>query len=631
MSGRELELLAPAGRMEVLKTVINAGADAVYLGGKRFNMRMLKPGFNFSDVEIAQAVEYLHRKNKKIYVTVNNLYKDNELDEIDKYLLFLQEIGVDALIVQDPGIIEIYRDLALKVPLHASVQMGIANLEAVNFLQELGFKRVILSKNLSLEEIKEIHQNSTMNIEFFAHGDLCVSHAGQCYMSSFIFSESGNQGKCLKPCRWNYRLDGRVKEEFSGFQCFLAHKDLCLYPHLAELINAGVSSFKIEGRMRESDYLSKLLSIYRRALDSLMEEPSKYEIDEYEYKDLQEQRIRDFSSGNIYGKVDLEAIGLSGEREPRFFSKAAKLSVLNESVYHEVDIQSELLIPELSVKISDLYCFKSLYRSGIDNIIIGFEQLQQNKWTNKDIYTALKLAEETSVKVFLETPRIVSQNDLNKIYTFLETENIRYFNGVIVNDLGTMNLCIKKGILTRAGYGLNILNNASASFLHESGIDRVTASLEIDYKGLKSMLKSDVHVELLVHGPLEGMICDLSMEEVFDYSELSSEDRKIPELYALIDAHEQKYKIRTDMSDRLHIYYPHDRCLFPFLPELCKMGIKFFRIDGQYYDISLLKEIIETYKAASTGLKKGIWRQRDNYLHILDLYPDGLSTVPLIV
>ena len=227
---RELELLAPAGRMEALHSVVEAGADAVYLGGKRFNMRALKTDFNFADEEIAEAVQFLHQHNRKLYITVNNLYNGQEMDDIADYLLFLQGLGVDALIVQDLGIVNLCQEMQLKLPLHASVQMGIANLEAVKILEEKGFQRVILSKNLGMDEIRAISAGSSLGIEFFIHGDLCISHAGQCYMSSFIAGESGNRGRCRKPCRWPYALQGAQGDEIAGGHYLLAHNDRIDHP-----------------------------------------------------------------------------------------------------------------------------------------------------------------------------------------------------------------------------------------------------------------------------------------------------------------------------------------------------------------------------------------------------------------
>ncbi|MEN6460879.1 MAG: peptidase U32 family protein, partial [Syntrophomonas sp.] len=180
MLDHELELLAPAGKWEVMESAAMAGADAVYLGGKRFNMRMLKSDYNFSNEELIRAVDYLHEKDKKLYVTVNNLYYEDEIEELKDYLLFLEEINVDALIVQDMGVVDLHNEMGLNIALHGSVQMGIGNSQAVKLLEKNGLSRVILSKNVSLQEINEIHRATGMVIEFFAHGDLCVSHTGQC-------------------------------------------------------------------------------------------------------------------------------------------------------------------------------------------------------------------------------------------------------------------------------------------------------------------------------------------------------------------------------------------------------------------------------------------------------------------
>ena len=181
MLNNQVELLAPAGKWDVLQSVAQAGADAVYAGGKRFNMRMLRPDFNFSDRELKQAADYLHDLGKRLYITVNNLYGNDDLSEIQDYLFFLQEIKADGLIIQDLAVAKIHREMGLTIPMHASVQMGVGSSSAVKFLESLGFSRVILSKNLNLQEIEDIHSNSNLGLEFFAHGDMCISHTGQCF------------------------------------------------------------------------------------------------------------------------------------------------------------------------------------------------------------------------------------------------------------------------------------------------------------------------------------------------------------------------------------------------------------------------------------------------------------------
>ncbi|PKM76329.1 MAG: peptidase U32 [Firmicutes bacterium HGW-Firmicutes-15] len=628
MPFHELELLAPAGKMDVLHSVVEAGADAVYLGGKRFNMRALRPDFNFADEEIKQAADFLHQRNRKLYITLNNLYSDNEIDEIGSYLLFLKEVGIDALIVQDLGIVTLCEKLGLGIPLHASVQMGIANLEAVRVLEQKGFERVILSKNVSWQEIAEISADTSLGIEYFCHGDLCISHAGQCFMSSFGGGESGNRGRCSKPCRWQYELHGPKDEEYSGYQYFLAHKDLCLYPHLQELVNAGVCSFKIEGRMRSADYLAHLVSIYRRALDRLIENPDSYRMDEDEYNNLQEHRVRDYTAGNLFGRMGREGIGYDGQREPFFISTAQPLTPLNISDYKKDLPSISLPQPELTVQVSGLDSLKVLCDLGVDNVILECEQIRQNRQnlTQQFLHQALELAESTKTKIFVETPRIVSQNDLETI------RRVRYMLdsdpvfGVIVNDLGSFKLFKDSGLELWAGYGLNTFNHKAASLLQEMGVSRITASLEIDKSHLKSLLGSVLPVELMVHGSLPGMVSDYCVIRAAqaggegDCGLYCSQND-----YELVDRCNQKYKIITDYNCRNYLLNPFDLCLFPHMSQLLAWGVRSFRINGQYYSPEKLAMVVAIYREASEGIKDGQWNYQDNYSKLLKLSPEGLT------
>ncbi|MDD3363849.1 MAG: U32 family peptidase [Syntrophomonas sp.] len=631
MPFHELELLAPAGKMDVLQSVVEAGADAVYLGGKRFNMRALRPDFNFTDEEIKDAVDFLHQRNRKLYITVNNLYSDNEIDEIANYLLFLKEVGIDALIVQDLGIVAICEKLKLGIPLHASVQMGIANLEAIKVLEQKKFERVILSKNVSLQEIAEISADTSLGIEYFCHGDLCISHTGQCFMSSFAGGESGNRGRCSKPCRWQYELHGLKDEEYSGYQYFLAHKDLCLYPHLQELVNAGVSSFKIEGRMRSADYLAHLVSVYRQALDRLMDQPDSYRMDEDEYNNLQEHRVRDYTAGNLFGRMGREGIGYDGQREPLFISTAQPLTPLNIADYKKDSSVTSLPVtelPELTVQVGGLDSLKALCDLGVDNVILGCEQIRQNRqnWTQEFLRKALEIAESTKTKIFVETPRIVSQNDLEtirRVRHMLESDPV---SGVIVNDLGSLKLFKDSGLELWAGYGLNTFNHEAASLLQEIGVSRIIASLEIDAPHLKSLLGSGAPVELIVHGSLPGMVSDhcviraAQAEEEGECGLYCLQDD-----YALVDRCGQKYKIITDYNCRNHLVFPYDLCLFPHLPRLMAWGVKSFRINGQYYSPEKLAMVVAIYREAIEQIKQGNWNSQDNYAKLLELSPEGLT------
>lgn len=628
MPFQELELLAPAGKMEVLHRVVAAGADAVYLGGKRFNMRALKNDFNFTDDEIKYAVDFMHQRNRKIYITLNNLYNSIEMEDIANYLLFLKDTGVDALIVQDLGIVNLCANLGLDIPLHASVQMGIANLEAVKTLEAQGFQRVILSKNVSLNEIREISAGTGLGIEYFVHGDLCISHTGQCFMSSFVSGDSGNRGKCRKPCRWQYELEGMKEPEYEGYQYFLAHKDLCLYPYLPQMIAAGISSFKIEGRMRSADFLADLVATYRRALDRIIAAPLSYEMDENELLDLQEHRIRDYTAGNLIEPLDRKGIGFDGQREPLPPTNTDTINKLKLADSIKEITQPISTVPELTVRVGGLDGLRGISEQGVDNIILGYDQIRQNGqyWSLSAINEAYDMLKKTSTKIYLETPRIVSQNDLaaiRKIKQVIESVSI---DGLVVNDLGSLNLFKDSGLELRTGYGLNTFNRNAASFLEELGVTRVTASLEMSPAILKMMLDADIPTELMVHGPMPCMVSDFC---VIRAAQAEQEGECIhyclQDGFALVDRCGQKYRIVTDYDCRNYLLFPHDLCLFLYLPQLSAGGVKSLRIDGQYYEPEKIAATVTCYREGLQQIKAGQWEPLPYYSRLIELFPNGLT------
>nr|WP_054695722.1 U32 family peptidase [Syntrophomonas palmitatica] len=496
----EIELLAPAGKWDVMVAAVAAGADAVYLGGKRFNMRMLRPEYNFSDSELRDACEYLHQRSKKLYITVNNLYYQAELEELQDYLVFINDIGADAVIIQDLAIAQLHKELNLQIPIHASVQMGIANGAAAALLEEWGFSRAILSKNLSLQEIKDIHHSTRLSIEYFAHGDLCVSHAGQCYMSSFMAGESGNRGRCLKPCRWPYSVANGIPA--GEMKYYLAHNDLCLVNHIQDLIEAGVASFKIEGRMRGAEYIAHLITCYREALDNAINKQGEGAL--AAHSRLEENKIRDFCTGNLYGRPEIDAIGLSGAREPVFISTALRLERLKTDDFEHRPITLEKS-GQLSVKLHDPRVIPELLSPELETVIMEWEGIRQLKGQKSfgRIQEAARQLEGLNTGLVVELPRIVAQNDLPDIRIALE--NIRGINvlAVMVNDYGSLKLARDYGYNIWGGYGLNLSNTAAAGFLLNNGLKRLTISPELDAGRIKDILncQSPVELEMMVHGP----------------------------------------------------------------------------------------------------------------------------------
>ncbi len=632
MSRKDLELLAPAGKWESLEKVIEKGADAVYLGGKRFNMRLLRPDFNFSDEKIKEAVSYAHDRGVKVYVTVNNLYFQSELTELVDYLGFLQEAGCDGVIVQDLALPLLAQRYGIRLPLHASVQMGVGSAEAAKLLEEHGFSRCILSKNLSLDEIAGIHRETSMQLEFFVHGDVCISHTGQCYMSSFFFGESGNRGRCRKPCRWKYHLASSQGEE-KGPLYFLAHKDLCLIAHLDGLIKAGIRSFKIEGRMRDPEYAGFLVGCYRRALDAL--EAGDFENIKSIESELYSRRIRDFTIGGIYGKTGVGDIGYSGEREPFFPTSSIELTPLDRDDYSEPDAAQASSVPSLSVKVGNMRAFSVALSRGADAIIVGGDTFRDegDVWNRDSLIKAIQMGKDKGVSVVVEAPRIVTQKDLKRLKQFLAIPEIGASTAVMVHDLGSLRVARELGHQVWAGYGLNLTNAAAAEFLSLLGVRRATVSLEMKLSDIKDIAKtSPVDVELVVQGPLCGMITDYCPIQSLrdDHGNEGCQADCSRGDYYLVDEYEQRFYLLTDYECRTHIYFPLDLCLYGYLPLVSGIGIKSIRIEGHRYRPDTLAEVIDIYRDGLRDLKEGEWEGQKRYRRLLRLFPHGLTANPFI-
>lgn len=265
---KNIELLAPVGSKEALIAAVQNGANAVYLGGKSFNARHYAS--NFDNDQLKEAISYAHLRNVKVYVTVNILVDDSEMNDIIDYVKFLHDIDVDAIIVQDLGFASIIRELLPKLDIHASTQMTINNLYGAKFLKDLGFSRIVLARETPIEEIKHISENLDFELEAFVHGALCMSYSGQCLMSSMIGGRSGNRGTCAQPCRMKYSImdkKGTLLKDWDKIHV-LSPKDLNTVENLDSLIESGIVSLKIEGRMKRPEYVATIVNNYRKALDN---------------------------------------------------------------------------------------------------------------------------------------------------------------------------------------------------------------------------------------------------------------------------------------------------------------------------------------------------------------------------
>ncbi len=354
---KSVELLAPAGTWDAFTAAVDAGADAVYLGGKHFNMRVHRNDFNLDDDDLQRAVAFAHEHNVKLYITINNLISAEELPALENYLAFLDKLQPDALIVQDFAVVKLVRDMRLNLPIHASIMMNIHNAPALETLKTFGIKRVVVSRELSLAHIAALKIQTGVETECFIHGDMCICESGQCIHSGVVFGQSGNRGRCLKPCRWSYRLiDETTGEILDDFAHRLAYNDMCMLRNIPELIAANVDSLKIEGRMRPPEFIHRIVSMYRRALDRYFDDPTGYSIDDDDWNDLFDNRVRNFTTSFMFGRPTKRDVGMSGEREPRFFSKATLEATVDDPKAAEIfaderSIRAEAT-PQLSVRVS---------------------------------------------------------------------------------------------------------------------------------------------------------------------------------------------------------------------------------------------------------------------------------------
>ena len=309
------ELLIPASSLEVLKTAVIFGADAVYIGGEAFGLRAKAKNFSMEDMK--EGIQFAHEHEVRVYVTANILAHNGDLSGVEAYFQELKAIGPDALIISDPGVFTIAKRICPEIEIHISTQANNTNYATYRFWHELGAKRVVSARELSMKEIKEIRANipDDLEIETFVHGAMCISYSGRCLLSNYFTGRDANQGACTHPCRWKYAVmeESRpgeylpVYENERGTYIFNS-KDLCMIGHIPDLIDAGIDSFKIEGRMKTALYVATVARTYRKAIDDYLKDPALYEKNMPWYLDqISNCTYRQFTTGFFYGKPDSEA------------------------------------------------------------------------------------------------------------------------------------------------------------------------------------------------------------------------------------------------------------------------------------------------------------------------------------
>lgn len=306
----DIELLAPAGDLEKLKTAVDYGADAVYFGGKHFGLR--SGAGNLSLEEMKEGIAYAHERGRKCYLTFNIFPHNDDIEPMQEYLESIRKIGIDAFLVSDPGTVDIVKEIMPEAVIHLSTQANMTNYRTAEFWKRQGVSRLVLARELSLAEIGEINEKvPDMELEAFVHGAMCISYSGRCLLSNFMTGRDANRGQCAHPCRWKYSIVEEQRpgeyypiEEDSRGTYVMNSKDLCMIAHIPDLVRAGIKSFKIEGRMKSVFYAASVVGAYRSAIDAYIADPDGWKVDPEWMKSLTRASHREFTTGFFYGKAD---------------------------------------------------------------------------------------------------------------------------------------------------------------------------------------------------------------------------------------------------------------------------------------------------------------------------------------
>lgn len=612
LNRKSVELLAPAGTWDALVASVESGADAVYLGGKHFNMRMHEGEFNFDDALLKKAIDYAHEHGVRLYITLNNLISNEEIPALREYLAYLNEIRPDALLVQDFAVLELVHEMGITIPLHTSVMMNTHNEHAIEKLKEYGITRIVVGREMTLSELSLFRERTGIEVEYFMHGDMCISESGQCIHSGVLFGQSGNRGRCLKPCRWAYKLidekTGEVLDKDGPGAYKLALKDMCMYRAIPQLIQAGVFSFKIEGRMRPAGFIRRIVSTYRKAIDAYIADPNGYTTDEEGWKTLYDNRARDFTTTFAFGQPGKKDIGFTGEREPRFFSHAVKEAGFQDEVLRqERDIEKENAAHRvLSVRCNTVESAKAAIRSGADTVYVGGEAFRPLRpWKLGDYEEILAYA-KGKARVVVTTPRTTMRRECGELEQFFTALREIRPDGLMVSNLGSLKLAQSiTDLPVQADLSFNLFNQLAAKFLKENGLSMAATSYELSFEQLREIVETaELPLETVVHGSYESMICDHDFPAMSlpEFNELDNPE-VLDRHYALLDTAGEKHAIRIDQYGRNHLYFAKDLCLYPYLAKF--NGLASYRIEAQDYTPELTGRVTKLYREALDALAAG--------------------------
>ncbi|MEA4824851.1 MAG: U32 family peptidase [Clostridiaceae bacterium] len=506
-----MELLSPAGSFDAVRAAVQNGADAVYFGGASFNAR--RKAKNLTDTELAAAIAYCHRFGVRVYCTFNILVSDREMREADEAAAALARCGADALIVQDVGLARRLRKVVPDMPLHASTQMSVHNVEGARIAAELGFSRVVAARELSREDLEILCRESPIPVEVFAHGALCAAYSGQCYMSAMIGRRSGNRGLCAQPCRMLYDDgDGHAYPAMSL-------KELCMAGKLRELSDMGVASLKIEGRMRRPEYAALATAVYRRTLDT-GKAPSKEELSRLGMLFSREGFTDGYYTGRAVSRTGAPGRPMFGIRTEASEEEMTRLCAAVRKTYASDTREEKKLVqkpPVIGVYTPEKSLPNRKSRPKLTVSVQSFDQITPGllRCAPAQVYLPLETAAadparvrgllEREVPVAVTLPRVILPTQEREIAAMLRVAAESGVQTALVGNLGHAKLSADAGMTLRGDYGLNAYNTHALTVLRELGFASATASFELRFAAIRDMGKA-LPVEAIVYGRLPLML-----------------------------------------------------------------------------------------------------------------------------
>ncbi len=487
---KKIELLVPAKNMECLKVAVENGADSVYFGAKEFNARTLNSDNNFTFEELKEAIQYCKKKNVKTNLTLNTLIKDDEFERALKVADIAYESGVSAIIVQDIGLAKELIRKYHQLDIHASTQNTITNIDGVKMLEKIGYKRAILSRELSMIEIENICKHSNIEIETFIHGGLCISYSGQCLFSSIEYGLAGNRGMCVGSCRNEYNLIENNTVIRSGK--ILKPRDMCGLEYIPSLIKAGVKCLKIQGRTRDIHYIQEVTRIYRKYIDLALSE-NKYVVEKDDYNKLKEISNRGLSDAHFSHKSNTSFI-VDTKLENKYITKK-KIEKKKIEIGIDNNKKTEIALSFEHFNKKENY---STLSDKIKRIYIPIDEFEIN-------YNIIKELEKR-FELFIETPLIVLQKDIKDYKNQIEKILMEFkIKGFILSNISDYYLIEKYRDNYRyiGNYSLNIFNKNSCEALRKLGIDIITLSLELGNNEKINLIEQNYgNFEEIVYGKI---------------------------------------------------------------------------------------------------------------------------------